>query len=71
MGPGRYNRRHNDEVDKEQHSLFVVNEEQLQQRLTTATILTLPVDGGKFVVYTDVSGVSLGCVLIQDGKVVA
>ena len=41
------------------------------KRLTTAPILTLPSDSGGFVIYTDASNVGLGCVLMQDGKVIA
>ena len=44
---------------------------ELKKRLTTAPLLTLPSDGGDFVVYTDASHVGLGCVLVQDGKVIA
>ena len=37
----------------------------------SAPILTLPVSGRGYVVYSDASGVGLGCVLMQDSKVVA
>ena len=40
-------------------------------KLTTAPVLTIPVPGGKMVVFTDASGTGLGCVLMQDQKVVA
>ena len=43
----------------------------LKKRLTYAPVLMLPTDGELFVVYTDASHVSLGCVLMQCGKVVA
>ena len=43
----------------------------LKERLTTAPVLTLPMEGGRFVVYSDASKQGLGCVLMQDGKVVA
>ena len=33
-------------------------------------MLTLPVKGGKYVVYSDASGKGLGSVLILDGKVI-
>ena len=45
--------------------------EELKKRLTTAPILTLPSSSGGFVIYIDASNVGLGCVLIQDGKVIA
>ena len=47
------------------------NFEELKRRLTTAPVLTLPSGNGGFVVYTDASHVGLGCVLMQDGKVIA
>ena len=40
-------------------------------RLTIAPILALPFGSGGFVVYTDASGVGLGCVLMQNDKVIA
>ena len=43
----------------------------LKERLTTAPVLTLPVEGGRFVVYSDASKQGLGCVLMQEGKVIA
>ena len=36
----------------------------LKERLTTAPVLTLPVEGGRFVVYSDASKQGLGCVLM-------
>ena len=44
---------------------------ELKKRLTSAPVLTIPVPGGKFVVFTDASRVGLGCVLMQFGKVVS
>ncbi|XP_058106281.1 uncharacterized mitochondrial protein AtMg00860-like [Magnolia sinica] len=44
---------------------------ELKTRLTTAPILTLPSGSEGFVVYTDDSLIGLGCVLMQQGKVVA
>ena len=44
--------------------------QELKNRLTTAPVLTLPTENGRFVIYTDASKVGLGCVLMQDGKVV-
>jgi hypothetical protein len=45
--------------------------QELKQRLTTAPVLTLPDIHRDFVVYCDASRQGLGCVLMQDGKVVA
>ncbi|XP_059671067.1 uncharacterized protein LOC132316607 [Cornus florida] len=45
--------------------------EELKTRLTSAPVLTIPVNGERFVIYTDASLQGLGCVLMQDDKVVA
>ncbi|XP_052490824.1 uncharacterized protein LOC128043058 [Gossypium raimondii] len=45
--------------------------EKLKQMLTEAPILTLPESRKDFVVYSDASLSGLGCVLIQDGKVIS
>ncbi|CAH9124286.1 unnamed protein product [Cuscuta epithymum] len=45
--------------------------QELKQRLTTAPILTLPSGTEGFEVYTDACLKGLGCVLMQNGKVVA
>jgi hypothetical protein len=45
--------------------------QELKRRLTTAPVLTLPDIQRNFVVYCDASRQGLGCVLMQDGKVVA
>jgi hypothetical protein len=45
--------------------------QELKKRLTTATVLTLPDIKKDFVVYCDASWQGLGCVLMQEGKVVA
>ena len=56
---------------------FVLNEEcqdsfdELKACLTSASVLTLPMMGLEYVVYSDVSRNGLGCVLMQQGKVVA
>ena len=42
----------------------------LKDRLTSAPVLTLPEGTKGFVVYCDTSRVGLGCVFIQDEKVV-
>jgi hypothetical protein len=45
--------------------------QELKKKLTTAPVLTLPQGIEGFVVYTDASGIGLGAVLMQHGKVVA
>jgi hypothetical protein len=45
--------------------------QELKRRLTTTPVLTLPDIQRDFVIYCDASHQGLGCVLIQDGKVVA
>ena len=45
--------------------------EELKKRLTTTPILTLSKGSGGFVVYSDASSSGLGCVLMQNGKVIA
>ncbi|WVZ80011.1 hypothetical protein U9M48_027529 [Paspalum notatum var. saurae] len=45
--------------------------DELKRRLTTAPVLTLPDQTKKFIVYCDASRDGLGCVLMQEGKVVA
>ena len=45
--------------------------EELKYRLTSAPILALPSGDGGYVVFTDASGNGLGCVLMQNGKVIA
>ena len=45
--------------------------QKLKEKLTTAPILTIPESGVPFVIYTDASHQGLGCVLMQNGKVVA
>jgi ribonuclease HI len=45
--------------------------QELKRRLTTALVLTLPDIQRDFVVYCNASRQGLGCVLMQDGKVVA
>ena len=43
----------------------------LKTLLTTAPILTLPVEGKDFIVYCDASYISLGAVLMQERNVIA
>ena len=45
--------------------------QELKKRLVTAPILTIPSSSGGFVVYSDASRQGLGCVLMQNGRVVA
>ena len=44
---------------------------QLKEILVEELILTQPTSGKEYTLYSDASGIGLGCVLIQDGKVVA
>ena len=45
--------------------------QELKRRLTTAPVLTLPLGTEGFVVYSNVSGKGLGCVLMQQEKAIA
>jgi len=45
--------------------------QELKQRLVTAPILTTPEGNEGYVVYSDASRQGLGCVLMQNGRVVA
>ena len=45
--------------------------QELRQRLTTAPILTIPMEGKKYIVNSDASKNGLGYVLMQEDKVVA
>jgi hypothetical protein len=45
--------------------------QELKKRLTTAPILTVPETGKDYTVYCDASKNGLGCVLMQDRKVIA
>jgi hypothetical protein len=45
--------------------------QELKKRLTTAPVLTMPDMEKPFSIYCDASGQGLGCVLMQDGHVVA
>jgi hypothetical protein len=43
----------------------------LREKLVSSPILVLPESGKQFTVYTDASHIGLGCVLMQDGRVIA
>jgi hypothetical protein len=43
----------------------------LKDKIVNAPILTLPEHGKRFTVYTDASRIGLGCVLMQEGKVIS
>jgi hypothetical protein len=45
--------------------------QELKKRLTVAAVLTMPDMEKPFSIYCDASGQGLGCVLMQDGNVVA
>jgi hypothetical protein len=49
----------------------LTNFEELKKRLTTAPVLTLPDLNKSFSIYCDASCLGLGCVLMEEGKVVA
>ncbi|XP_021832400.1 uncharacterized protein LOC110772280, partial [Prunus avium] len=57
--------------------LFIWNEDcekafkELKKKLTIAPVLTIPSGGGGLVIYSNASLQGLGCVLMQNGKVVA
>jgi len=61
----------------QKHALFVWSEQceeafqELKKRLCTAPVLALPLEGAEYSVYTDASGVGLGCVLMQQDRVIA
>ena len=44
--------------------------EQLKTMLVEAPVLTQPTSGKEYTLYSDASSIGLGCVLMQDGKVV-
>jgi hypothetical protein len=45
--------------------------QELKRRLVTVPVLALPMEFGNFVVYSDASKKCLGCVLMQNGNVIA
>jgi hypothetical protein len=48
-----------------------VSYQTLKNKLVSAPILALPESGKRFTVYTDASRIGLGCVLMQEGRVIA
>ena len=44
--------------------------EQLKRMLVEAPVLTQPTSGKEYTLYSDASSIGLGCVLMQDGKMV-
>ncbi|TYK27271.1 pol protein [Cucumis melo var. makuwa] len=45
--------------------------QELKKRVVTAPIWALPITGKDYVIYCDASSLGLGCVLMQDGNVIA
>jgi hypothetical protein len=45
--------------------------QELKRRLVTAPVLALPMKSGNFIEYSDASKKGLGCVLMQNGNVIA
>ena len=45
--------------------------DQLKRILIEAPVLTQPTSGREYAMYSDASKIGLGCLLMQDGKVVA
>jgi hypothetical protein len=58
-------------VDFEWDNDCEVSFQTLKHKLLKAPILPLSESGKRFMVYTNTSHISLGCVLMQDGKVIA
>ena len=53
-------------TDKCEHSF-----QELKMLLVTASVLALPMESSNFIVYSDTSKKGLGCVLMQNGNVIA
>ena len=45
--------------------------QELKSRLTMALVLALPIPGVEYVIFSDASLQGLGCVLMQNGRVIA
>ena len=45
--------------------------DELKRRLTTAPVLTLPDDSSDYVIYSDASLRGMGCVLMQNGRIIS
>ena len=59
-----------DEKEHAEH-LRIALETLRKEKLTTAAVLAVPELGVNYVAYTDASKVGLGCVLMQNNKVIA
>jgi hypothetical protein len=59
------------DVDFKWNNDCEVSFQTLKHKLVNAPILSLSESGKRFTVYTDASRIGLGCVLMQDGKVIA
>jgi hypothetical protein len=59
------------DVDFEWDNDCEVSFQTLKHKLVNAPILSLLESGKRFTVYTDASRIGLGCVLMQDGKMIA
>jgi hypothetical protein len=55
----------------EKNKQFEASFQELKKRLTTAPVLVMSNMEKTFSIYCDVSGQGLGCVLMQDGRMVA
>ena len=58
-------------VKFEWHEKCQLSFEQLKKILVEALVLTQPTPGREYTIYSDASRIGLGCVLMQDGKVLA
>ena len=45
--------------------------DELKRRLTTAPVLTLPDDSSDYIIYSDASLRGMGCVLMQNGRIIS
>ena len=52
--------------DKYEHAF-----QELKEKLTSALVPTIPKSGERFTIYSDASHQGLGCVLMQEGNVIA
>ncbi|WMV29806.1 hypothetical protein MTR67_023191, partial [Solanum verrucosum] len=68
-----YSRSENEHIDHLRIVLQILKDQQLYAKFSKceSPVLTLPEGTYDFVVYCDASSVGLGCVLMQNGKVIA